>query len=114
MKLQPDRADGVNMVSRHLGTQVQINGVAHDLPLLVPARGEPTPWDGSFDAVAAHCPEVLIYGSGPSIRFPAPSAVRPLIEARIGFETMDTAAACRTYNVLVSEGRNVMAALLPA
>ena len=38
--------------------------------------------------------------------------LRPLIERRIGFETMDTAAACRTYNVLLSEGRNVVAGLL--
>ena len=38
--------------------------------------------------------------------------LRPLIDARIGFETMDTAAACRTYNVLLAEGRSVVAALL--
>jgi len=38
--------------------------------------------------------------------------MRPLIDKRIGMETMDTAAACRTYNVLVSEGRRVIAALL--
>ena len=42
----------------------------------------------------------------------APALLRPLIEARVGFETMDTAAACRTYNVLLAEGRSVIAALL--
>ena len=50
--------------------------------------------------------------SGPRIRFAAPALLRPLIDARIGFETMDTAAACRTYNVLLAEGRSVVAALL--
>lgn len=113
MKLQPDRADGVNMISRHLGDRVQVNGVEHALPLLVPAQGAPQAWDGQFEAVAALRPEVLIYGSGATLRFAAPGAMRPLMEARIGFETMDTAAACRTYNVLVSEGRQVVAALLP-
>ena len=56
--------------------------------------------------------EVAIFGSGARIRFPRPAWLKSLAEARIGLETMDTAAACRTYNVLVSEGRSVVAALL--
>lgn len=114
MKLQPDRAEGLNMISRHLGDRVQVNGVEHALPLLVPARGLPVPWSGRFEEAAVLRPEVLIYGSGAALRFAPPAALRPLMEARIGFETMDTAAACRTYNVLASEGRQVLAALLPA
>jgi len=54
----------------------------------------------------------VIFGSGRRLRFAHPSLLRPLIERRIGIETMDTAAACRTYNVLVSERRSVVAALL--
>jgi len=54
----------------------------------------------------------VIFGSGERLRFPKPALLRTLIERRVGFEAMDTAAACRTYNVLVSEGRNVIAALL--
>ena len=50
--------------------------------------------------------------SGGRIRFTHPSLLKPLIERRIGVETMDTAAACRTYNVLLAEGRSVDAALL--
>ena len=57
-------------------------------------------------------PELVIFGSGARLRFPAPGLLRDLIERRIGVETMDTAAACRTYNVLASEGRSVVAALL--
>ena len=44
-------------------------------------------------------------------RFPAPAVMRPLIEAKIGFEIMDLPAACRTYNILMGENRNVAAAL---
>ena len=54
----------------------------------------------------------MIFGSGSRIRFVKPALMRPLIDARIGIETMDTAAACRTYNVLLSEAREVVAALL--
>ncbi|HPR46050.1 MAG TPA: MTH938/NDUFAF3 family protein, partial [Ottowia sp.] len=52
------------------------------------------------------------FGSGTRLRFPRPAWLRPLIEAGIGVETMDTAAACRTWNILTGEGRRVLAALL--
>jgi uncharacterized protein len=55
---------------------------------------------------------VLIFGSGSRIRFPRPAWLAPLAARRIGLETMDTAAACRTYNILAQEGRRVAAALL--
>jgi len=54
----------------------------------------------------------VIFGSGSRIRFPQPAWLAPLIERRIGLETMDTQAACRTYNILSGEGRKVVAALL--
>lgn len=56
--------------------------------------------------------EIVIIGTGRKLRFPPPETLRPLIDARIGFEVMDTAAACRTYNVLLGEGRQVAALLL--
>jgi uncharacterized protein len=59
-------------------------------------------------------PEVLLLGSGARQVFPAPDLLAQLYAARIGFEVMDTGAACRTYNVLVAEGRAVAAALIIA
>jgi uncharacterized protein len=56
--------------------------------------------------------EVVLFGSGARIRFPRPAWIAPLAARRIGLETMDTAAACRTYNILAQEGRTVAAALL--
>jgi uncharacterized protein len=53
-----------------------------------------------------------IFGSGLRLRFPQAAWLQGLIERRIGIETMDTQAACRTYNILAGEGRNVAAALL--
>ena len=57
-------------------------------------------------------PEIVILGTGKTLIFPPDSIMRPLIEHYIGFEIMDTGAACRSYNFLISEGRRVVAALL--
>jgi uncharacterized protein len=57
-------------------------------------------------------PEVVLVGTGDRLHFPAPYLVEPLLRHQVGVEFMDTAAACRTYNILVGEGRRVVAALL--
>jgi uncharacterized protein len=57
-------------------------------------------------------PELVIFGSGERIRFPKPQWLQTLYARRVGVETMDTHAACRTYNFLAGEGRRVVAALL--
>ena len=89
--------------------------------LLLHSTGERAPWPCArfdeltaehFAPLAASQPELVVFGSGERLRFPRPAWIRPLVEAGIGIETMDTAAACRTYNILASEGRRVVAALL--
>lgn len=65
-----------------------------------------------FDQLKALEPELVLFGSGQRFQFPDPALTQNLIAANIGLESMDTAAACRTYNILVLEGRNVVAALL--
>jgi uncharacterized protein len=121
MKFQPDIADGVNLISRHDEHGVWINGTPWTSSVLVPWQGEALAWpaDALEDLTAAHFeqllqlrPELVIFGSGMRLRFVAPGLQRALIDRRIGVETMDTAAACRTFNVLASEGRTVAAALL--
>jgi len=57
-------------------------------------------------------PEVLLIGSGARQVFPARATLAALYSAGLGFEVMDTGAACRTYNVLAAEGRDVAAALI--
>jgi uncharacterized protein len=121
MKMRADRIEGQNAISRHGPDGVIVNGVEHTASVLVPWRGDVVAWNAaSFEAltaehfarVAALGPELVVFGSGARLRFPPPALLRPLIDARIGLETMDTAAACRTYNVLLAEGRTVVAALL--
>ena len=65
-----------------------------------------------FEQIAKLDPAVVIFGSGQRIRFPQPALIAPLIARNIGLETMDLQAACRTYNVLMAEGRKVVADLL--
>ena len=121
MKFQPDTLDGVNVITRLDNGRLWVASTPFAHSVLVPWVGEVLAWEpstfeqleaGHFERIVALKPEVVIFGSGPRIRFAAPALMRSLIEQRIGVETMDTAAACRTYNVLVSEGRSVVGALL--
>ncbi len=66
----------------------------------------------NFASLAAMNPELVIFGSGAKLRFAHPRLTAPLYARGIGVETMDLHAACRTYNILVAEGRKVVAALL--
>jgi uncharacterized protein len=121
MKLQADRIEGQNAISRYGPDGVIVNGVEHRRSVVVPWSGPVRPWqagafaaltEAHFATLAAMAPELVIFGSGRRIRFVHPALLKALLERRIGIETMDTAAACRTFNVLLAEGRSVVAALL--
>ncbi|MFZ5525404.1 MAG: Mth938-like domain-containing protein [Pseudomonadota bacterium] len=121
MKFQPDRPEGTNIIHAVTRTQVSVNGQPYTTSVLVPGNAPLSAWapENLSALTADHIaeilpfrPELVILGSGPTLRFAHPSVLRPLIEAGIGVETMDTPAACRTYNVLMSEGRKVLAALI--
>ena len=68
--------------------------------------------EGDFANLLSLKPEVVLFGAGPTIRFPHPQLTRGLADRRIGLDVMDTPAACRTFNILAAEGRSVVAALL--
>ncbi len=65
-----------------------------------------------FELLLPLQPEIMLLGTGTTLRFPCPSITKKLIALKTGVEVMDTNAACRTYNILMAEGRNVAAALL--
>ena len=121
MKLHADRAEGVNIINAYTADSVSVNGEVYKHSVLVPPTGPVIPWDvasqaelteAHFERIVQAAPELVVFGSGRQLRFPPPALLRPLMAARIGIETMDTAAASRTFNILVGEGRQVMAALL--
>ncbi len=122
MKLHLNTDAGQLLFTGYGEDHVLINGHRHDASLLLTARGiEIAPWAGlGFDALtAAHFEwiaqrelDILLLGTGTRLRFPHPSLTRALMDARIGLEVMDIGALCRTYNILVTEGRSVGAAVL--
>lgn len=67
---------------------------------------------GHLSRVVAAAPEVVLLGTGSRLRFPPASVLAPCYQAGVGVEVMDTGAACRTFNILAGEGRQVVAALL--
>ena len=120
MKLQPDKSD-VQTLTAHGPGWVAINNERVENSVVVGSRGECFEWDcrsfehlgpEHFAQLASLGAELVIFGSGARIRFPKPAWLQPLMARRTGIETMDTPAACRTYNILASEGRHVVAALL--
>ena len=120
MKLQPDKSD-TQVVTAHGPGWIAINNEKVEQSVVIGSRGERFEWNardfGQLEAshyaqLAALGPELIIFGSGTRLRFPQPAWLAPLMAQRTGVETMDTAAACRTYNILAGEGRHVVAALL--
>jgi len=120
MKLQPDQSDAPS-ISGYGPGWVGVNGEKITRSVILSSKGERLAWAaarfeeldaGHFAQLATVEAEVVIFGSGSRIRFPQAAWLQPLIARRIGVETMDTAAACRTYNILAHEGRSVAVALL--
>lgn len=120
MKLQPDRFDTL-AITGHGPGWVAVNGEKVHHSVVIRSAGAQEAWDcdrfealteGHFERLAQPRPEVVLFGSGDRLRFPPPRLLRALLEQRIGVETMDTQAACRTYNILAGEGRQVVVALL--
>lgn len=120
MKLHADPLTHLNTVTAYGPGFVEINKVRHDGNLVVTPDSPIAPWPSGFDALRAEdfaalvdrAPELVLLGTGSRQRFPHPRLTRALTDARIGVEVMDTPAAARTYNILMSEGRRVLAVLL--
>jgi uncharacterized protein len=120
MKFLPDPTESSSVTGYGPGW-VTVNGEKYTASVVVSTLAAPFLWecaqfddlqDQHFERLAAMDAELIIFGSGERIRFPKPALLQALYTKRIGVETMDTQAACRTYNFLAGEGRKVVAALL--
>jgi uncharacterized protein len=120
MKLQPDRIETQSVTAYGPGW-IAIQGEKIQHSVLITSEGLRQDWacqrfeelgPEHFAQLAALDVELVIFGSGERLRFPQPEWQVGLMQRRIGLETMDTQAACRTYNILAGEGRKVAAALL--
>lgn len=120
MKLLPDPTQA-SSVTAYGADWVAINGEKFTSSLVISTMAAPFLWDCAqfddlhsrhFERLAELDTELILFGSGPRIRFAKPALMQVLYARGIGLETMDTQAACRTYNFLAGEGRKVAAALL--
>jgi len=100
---------------------LRVNAEVHRQGLLLAPDALVAPWASSgfaalteadFAPLLELSPTVVVFGTGSALHFAHPRLTRALTDAGIGVETMDTAAACRTYNILAAEGRRVAAALI--
>ncbi len=120
MKLLPDPTQASSVTGYGPGW-VSVNGERFTSSLVVSTVASLFLWDcadfddlkaSHFEQLANMDAELVIFGSGPRIRFAQPALMQALYARGVGVETMDTQAACRTYNFLAGEGRKVVAALL--
>jgi uncharacterized protein len=121
MKFHLTTGEGQYLITGYGPGWVQINELRHSASLILTPAQMLAPWPVKslevigpehFRSVVDLAPEILLLGTGAKLRFPPVACLELLIEANIGYEIMDTAAACRTYNILMAEGRNVTAALI--
>jgi uncharacterized protein len=121
LKLHQESTSALNTITSYGDGFVAINLERHEGSVIVMPQGPVKSWPvtsfdaltpDNFDALVMAAPEVVIFGSGSRLRFPHPRLTAQLAKHRIGVETMDFGAACRTYNILMQEGRKVAAALL--
>jgi len=121
MKLSEDYSDGTYIIRSYSDNNVEINNKVYQQSLIISNTKLVTDWGVNHIEHMTHehwrtliepGPEVILIGTGKSLIFPPPSSYSPAIEQGIGVEFMDSGAACRTYNILLSEDRFVVAGII--
>lgn len=121
MKLHLTTVGRQNLITHYDAQSIAINRQIYTANLVVMPDSIILDWHAeplntlspqAFLRLAELSPEVVLLGTGTTHRFLHPKLFRHLTEQGIPLECMTTAAACRTYNILMSEGRNVAAALI--
>lgn len=121
MKLHHSNQDGLNIIRAYTDNSVTINEETFTRSVVVQAHYLEPEWQPqSIDEIDSAAlrelakldTEIILLGTGQQQHFPDRRLFVPLYDRNIGIEVMDTPAACRTYNILLEEGRTVTAALL--
>lgn len=121
MKLHADRPNHLNTVTAYGPGYIEVNGTRFPGNLILLPDGPVRPWEVSgfdglraedFDALHELGVELVLLGTGERQRFAAARLTAGLARVRVAVESMDTRAACRTFNILVADGRRVAGALL--
>ncbi len=121
MKFAQDSQEDGYVITAYDDNSVSINGKTFSQSLVVASTRLHENWgiadielltSSHINLVLSFQPELIIIGTGNNLVFPAVEIYSGIIEHGIGVDFMDTGAACRTYNILMSEGRDVVAGLI--
>ncbi|MFZ6776375.1 Mth938-like domain-containing protein [Undibacterium sp. Ji83W] len=121
MKLHSTPTQQYQTITAYEKDSVEINAITYTHSLIVLPETKPRQWSATsfeqlsnddFAQIEATVPDVVILGTGNKQRFVHPKLTAALAAKRIGVECMDNQAACRTYNILMAEGRKVALALI--
>ncbi|WP_412480135.1 Mth938-like domain-containing protein [Azonexus sp. IMCC34839] len=121
MKLHLANTAGINMFTAYGEGYVAVNNEKHEKSLILLPEAIMPDWTEAKPETLSEADmakllelgtEIVLLGTGQRLRFPPGALLRPFAPAGIGLEVMDIQAACRTYNILAAEGRQVAAALI--
>ena len=121
MQLTEEKSTALYTIRAYEPNQITINDELYTNNLIVSTHAIFTNWrpeeandlqPADFDLILEAKPEVVLIGTGQIQVFPETVCLKPLIDANIGYEIMNTLAACRTFNLLANEQREVVAALM--
>ena len=121
MKFSEDTNAGSNVIHSYEDREIIINGERFTQSLVIGQQQLIDNWPidhidqlspDHLQSVMQFSPEVILIGTGDCLKFPAVEHYADIIKQGIGIEFMDTRAACRTYNILLSEDRQVIAGLI--
>jgi uncharacterized protein len=121
MIIQQDLSDAVYQIHRYEPGKIWINQRLYQESIIIRPTALLFPWPPKklsdltfhhFNTLQQNPPHILLLGTGLHLAIPAEALILPWLEKEIGVEFMDSRAACFTYNILASEGRNVAACIL--
>ncbi len=121
MDITQDFADAKFMITGYEPDNVQINHETYQQSFIISPESLVHPWsvtevshlnEATLSSVFKNRPEIMIIGTGDTLILPEPKIIALFAQHQIGLETMNTSAACRTYGILVAEGRKTTAGII--
>jgi len=121
MKLSLDDNTARFLVHEYTSEYIRVQNTQHTRSIIISYNALLPDWapqsidqltEEHITEILKSMPEMILLGTGKKIQFPHPKILQPAYKRNVGVEVMDTAAACRTFNMLASDGRKVVAGLI--
>lgn len=121
MDLSENRTSNPNLITQVSSDQCTIGQVLHKQSIIIPSNNKLISCsinsvdqltEDLINQLCAYEPEVIILGTGKDIVFPKTEVLQPLVKQHIGLEVLNNQSAARTFNVLLSENRQVVCLMI--